>query len=337
MRAFEVLRRGIGRVAEVDAPSPRSDEVVVAVRRAGVCGTDVGLFNGDGARIERARTTYPLRLGHEWAGVVVELGDGVDASWLGRRVIGDTMIGCGHCERCIRGRHQVCADRYEIGVRGGWPGAFAEQLPVPTRALHMLPDGVTDAVGALVEPGGNAVRAVDAALVERGTRMLVIGGGAIGLLTALFADARGAEVTVLGRRPDSLALAGRLGLTTAVGEESVTNRVWDAVVDATDSPDIPAHAADLVEPGGRVVLIGVSVTPSLIDSRVLLHKDVTAVGILGGSAGLDAAIAGYASGAVDPLPLVADTIGLGDLDDLLAGRRERDTASPPKVQVDPAR
>ena len=110
------------------------------------------------------------------------VGDGVDAAWLGRRVTGDTMLGCGHCAPCRSGRQHVCADRFEIGISGGWPGALAEQLPVPVTALQRLPDTVDATLGALVEPGGNALRAVRGAALEPGERLLVLGPGAIGLL-----------------------------------------------------------------------------------------------------------------------------------------------------------
>ena len=149
------------------------------------------------------------------AGTVTELGAGVDPAWLGRRVTGDTMIGCGACPRCLAGRHHVCANRLEIGIRGGFPGALAEQLAVPVKALLALPDAVDDVAGALVEPGGNAVRAVDAAALQPGERLLVLGAGSIGLLIALIARARGIRVQLVGRSARSIAFAASLGFGDA--------------------------------------------------------------------------------------------------------------------------
>ncbi len=159
---------------------------------------------------------YPLRLGHEWCGTVSAVGAGVDESWLGRRTTGDTQLGCGHCHRCLTGRQHVCDDRSEIGLRRGFHGALAEQLAVPVTALLPLPDTVDDVAGALVEPGGNALRAVRAAEVEPGERLLVLGPGTIGLLAARFALAQGCEVHVVGRqRPLARLRDRRSGSTGA--------------------------------------------------------------------------------------------------------------------------
>ena len=100
MRALVITGAGSARVEEVEAPVPGTGEVVVDVRRAGICGTDVELFNGQLAYFAQGKIGFPIRPGHEWCGVVSALGDGVDPGWLGARVTGDTMLGCGHCPRC---------------------------------------------------------------------------------------------------------------------------------------------------------------------------------------------------------------------------------------------
>ena len=162
MKAFVVTAPGASSVLEVDAPVAGPGQAVVDVHRVGVCGTDVEFFTGEMAYLHQGHAHYPLRLGHEWMGVVHSVGDELDAGWVGRRVTGDTMLGCGTCRLCRSGRQHVCPDRFEIGIRGDWPGALAEQLLVPVPALHELPATVDDVAGALVEPGGNAMRAVRA-------------------------------------------------------------------------------------------------------------------------------------------------------------------------------
>jgi threonine dehydrogenase-like Zn-dependent dehydrogenase len=264
--------------------------------------------------------------------VVTATGPGVDESWLGRRVTGDTMIGCGHCRRCLAGRHHVCADRYELGITDGLPGALAEQLAFPAAYLHALPDTVDATLGALVEPGGNALRSVLAAAVSPAERLLVLGTGTIGLLTALLARARGADVHLVGIA-SHLELARDLGFGNTWTRETMPALPWDGVVDASNAAALPALALDLVEPGRRVVYIGLAVTPSTIDTRDLVLKDVTAVGILGASAGLPGTIEAYASGAVDPRPLVAATVGLDEVAAVLAGHRPPGTG--PKIHVNP--
>jgi threonine dehydrogenase-like Zn-dependent dehydrogenase len=329
MRAFVITGPGEASVQEVTPPVPGAGEVVVAVERAGVCGTDMEFYSGEMSYLHTGQASYPIRIGHEWCGTVVELGPGVDPGWLGKRVTGDTMLGCGHCERCLAGRQHLCADRYEIGIRRGWPGALAERLPVPERALLSLPDGVDATLGALVEPGGNALRAVRAAGLAPGERLLVLGPGTIGLLAAFIAAAQGAEVHVLGQTVD---FARKVGVTNAWTAAELPAVRWDAIIDASTGAELPALAVDLVEPGRRVVYIGISERPSPVDSRQLVFKDVTAVGILSGSGGLAGTIDLYASGTVDPRPLVGATVGLAEAADVLAGRPR--TAAP-KIHVDP--
>jgi threonine dehydrogenase-like Zn-dependent dehydrogenase len=335
MRAYVLTGPREGGVQEVPAPTAAAGEVVVDVQRVGVCGTDVEFFTGEMAYLHQGHASYPIRLGHEWAGTVASVGDGVDPAWLGRRVMGDTMLGDGTCRRCRKGYQHVCESRQEVGVRGGRAGALAEQLAVPATSLHTLPDTVDAVLGALVEPGGNAFRAAQAAALAAGDRALVLGPGTIGLLTAMFARAIGAEVQLMGRSEESLAYARSLGFEHVWTEDSLPEQPFDAVIDASNAAHLPALALDLVEPAGRVVYIGLAGSPSHIDTRTLAIKDVTAVGVLSGSPALDATIAAYASGAVDPRPLVAATVGLEQVSAVLAGERPEAAGSGPKIHVSP--
>jgi threonine dehydrogenase-like Zn-dependent dehydrogenase len=337
MRAFLVTESGVGSVQEVPPPVAAPGQVVVDVALVGICGTDIGLFHADADRMKHLRNTFPLRLGHEWCGTVSDIGEGVDPEWLGRRVTGDTMIGCGHCNRCLSGHHYVCEDRFEIGVRRNWPGALAEKLPVPVGSLHSLGDTVNDVMGAMVEPGGNAYRSVAASGAGNGRRVLVLGPGTIGQLCVLFARAAGSAVHVLGLTDDSLELAMSLGATGAWHTEDLPDLGWDAVIDATGAASSPQRAVDLVEPGGRVVFVGIAGEPSPVDSRTLARKDVTAVGILGASLGLAPTIELYASGAVDPQPLVAATVSLDEVASVLGGWKPDPTSARPKILVDPTK
>jgi threonine dehydrogenase-like Zn-dependent dehydrogenase len=306
----------------------------VDVRRAGICGTDAELFTGQLAYFAQGKIGFPIRPGHEWCGVVSAVGAGVPAEWLGVRVTGDTMLGCGRCARCLAGRWHVCADRYEVGIVG-WPGALAERVLVPEQSLHRLPDAIDDLSGALVEPGGNAWRAASAAGAAPGRRVLVCGPGTIGLLTTAFATAAGAEVHVLALDGSRRSLASSFGATGYWTAEDPPPLTYDAVVDGTDDHRVPAFALTLAEPAGRVVFIGVSGAPSLIDSRDLVLGDLTAVGILGASAGLAPAIEHYADGRVDPSGLVDVTVGLSQAAEALAGQISAGSGT--KIHIDPAR
>ena len=337
MRAFVVSGPSDGAVVEVADPVAGAGEVVIDVDRVGLCGTDVELFNGDMAYVEQGVMTYPMRLGHEWSGRVREAGPGVDPQWLGRRVTGDTMIGDGTCRRCLRGYQHVCENRHEVGVRDGRAGALAERVIIPASALHPLPDEVDATVGALVEPGGNAFRAAQATGAAAGDRVLVMGPGTIGSLVALFLRPTGAEVHVMGRSVDDLAFAQSLGFSACWTEQTLPDLPFDAVVDASNAPHLPALALDVVEPGGRVVYIGLAGSASNVDTRTMALKDVTAVGVLSASPGLAATISAYASGEVDPRPLVNATLSLGEAADVLSGRRRPGPGEGPKFHIDPSR
>ena len=335
MRAYVLNGPYDGSVQEVPAPRPGTGEVVVDVERVGVCGTDVEFFTGEMPYLSQGHAAYPIRLGHEWAGLVVEVGAAVDRSWLGRRVVGDTMLGDGTCRRCRRGRPHVCGHRQEVGIRGGRDGALAEQFVAATSSLRALPDTVDAAVGALVEPGASAYRAAEATAAGPGDRVLVIGPGTIGLLVAMFARARGAEVHLAGETSESLAFARSLGFGDAWHEGQVPALAFDAVVDASTGAQVPALGLDLVEPSGVLVCIGLAGRPSTIDTRALVLNDVSVVGILSGSPGIDATIAAYVTGTVDPRPLVAAVVGLDQVGDVLGGRRPAAAGPGPKIHVDP--
>jgi threonine dehydrogenase-like Zn-dependent dehydrogenase len=335
MRAFVVTGPHRSEVREVGDPVPSPGQVVIDIERVGVCGTDVEFFTGEMAYLHQGHAKYPMRLGHEWSGTVSAVADDVDPVWLGRRTTGDTMLGCGTCRRCLHGRPHVCEDRYEVGIRGGFPGALAEQMAMPVTALHPLPGAVDEVAGALVEPGGNALRALRGAAVGPGERVLVLGPGTIGLLVALFAMAQGAEVHILGRSRQSLSFARGLGVHGTWTAWNIPALPFDAVIDASNSPALPARALDLVEPGKRVVYIGLAESPSKIDTRAMVLKDVTAVGILGASSGLAGTIEQYAAGLVNPRSLVAATVGLAEVGDVLAGSRPAGSGDGPKIHVDP--
>ena len=336
MRALVVTAPRKAEVQEVPDPVASAGELLVEVERAGICGTDVELYTGEMAYIEQGFTHFPLRLGHEWTGRVVAVGSADDEGWMGKRVTGDTMLGCGRCEYCRAGHHHVCPDRFEVGIRDGWPGALAERMLVPTRFAFVIPETVSVTAAALAEPAGNSLRAVRAAAIAPGQRVLVLGSGTIGLLAAQFALAEGADVHVAGVREGSLALARSLGVrNTRTLDELTGSDEFDAVIEATSNPAMPARAVHLTKPAGRVVYIGLSSTPSVVDTRALALKDITAVGILSASPGLAGAIEIFASGAVVPDPIVSEVVSLEDVPSRLEGHRGDGSGPGPKVHVDP--
>jgi 2-desacetyl-2-hydroxyethyl bacteriochlorophyllide A dehydrogenase len=334
MRALIIDGTRSASVRSVAVPVAGPGQVVVTVHRVGICGTDVELFTRELPYFEQGKSRFPLCPGHEWCGTVSAVGTGVDPRWVGERVTGDTMLGCGQCDRCASGRHHVCENRSEIGI-AGWPGALAEKLLVPVGSLHRLPAAVDDRAGALVEPGGNAWRAVRAAQAGPGRRLLIWGPGSIGLLATAFAHAAGADVHVVGEDVHREELAKSFGASRYWTMGELPPGTYDAVIDATGDDTVPAQALRFAEPAGQVVYIGLSRKASLIDTREVALNDLTVTGILGASAGLAPAIGHYADGRVDPGPLAQVLVGLDRAAEALVG--QLDPGAGTKIHIDPRR
>lgn len=338
MRALVITGPRQAQVQDVPDPVAAPGQLLVDIERVGICGTDVELFTGEMAYIDQGFTSFPLRLGHEWTGRVAAAGSPEDEGWIGKRVTGDTMLGCGHCEYCQSGNHHVCPNRFEVGVRDGWDGALAERMLIPSKFAYEIPEHVSLTSAALVEPAGNSLRAVRAAALLPGQKLLILGSGTIGLLAALFALADGVEVHVGGVREGSLALARSLGVQHTWQFDELANGrsdEFDAVIEATSNADMPALSVRLTKPAGRVVYVGLSSNPSHIDTREMALKDITAVGVLSASPGLAGAIEGFASGAVAPDAIVSEVISLEDVPSRFEGLRSNNAGPGPKVHVDP--
>ena len=249
------------------------------------------------------------------------------------------MLGCGRCEYCRAGNHHVCPNRDEVGIRDDWAGALAEKVLIPTRFAYEIPEHVSVTAAALVEPGGNSLRAVRAAKIEPGHKVLVLGSGTIGLLAAQFALADGAEVHVGGEREGSLELARSLGVhahlaarrARGLGVRSVRRghrrhqRRHDARAVGAARRSRPAASSTS----------GCRRPRASSTRRDIVFKDITAVGILSASPGLAGAIEAFASGAVVPDAIVSEVIALDEVPSRLEGQRGPDAGPGPKVHVDP--
>ncbi|WP_053227871.1 alcohol dehydrogenase catalytic domain-containing protein [Solirubrobacter soli] len=234
MRAAVYLRGGEVRIEERPVPRPGPGEVLVAMRACGICGSDLLDWYVD----QKA----PAVLGHEPAGVVVES----DVIAAGTRVFIHHHVPCGDCDACRRGHETLCAQFKATRIE---PGGFSELILVPAlnAALDLLPlpDAVSDEAATLIEPLACCVRALDRARVDAGTRLLVVGGGQMGLLLAQAALARGADVTVAEPLPARRELATALGARAVGPEDAPQDRT--VVMLATSAPaawDLALSAAD---------------------------------------------------------------------------------------------
>jgi L-iditol 2-dehydrogenase len=203
-------RPGALELREVPRPTPREGEVIVEVAGASICGSDLHIADWH-PMAQWTRT--PVILGHEFAGVVADIGQGVTDVQPGDRVAVESVIWCGRCPACRAGKTHICVERRLFGIHE--PGGIAEAVAVPQRLLHQLPPSLPADQAALVEPATVAVHAVLLQPPEPGDVVLITGPGPIGLLAGLVARAGGARVLVAGTRADAttrLPTAARLGL-----------------------------------------------------------------------------------------------------------------------------
>lgn len=278
MRAAVVDGPGSFTVREVEAPSPGPGEVLVRVRNCGICGSDLHFYRGE----------FPaapgLVMGHEIAGEVAALGEGVSNVREGDRVAVEPLLVCGRCAFCRSGSCQLCPERKLLGTFA--PGGFAEYVRIPAGMVYPLPDDVPFELGALVEPVAVAVHGLRLVRLEGGERVLVIGGGTIGLVSAAVALAMGAsEVTLAARHRHQRAAAEALGARALdAGDAGAVNAAAvaappDVVVETVGGrADTLNQAVQVVRPGGRISVLGLFTGPVSVNATLLLLKEVLAVG-----------------------------------------------------------
>ncbi len=272
-----------------DLPIPEigSDDVLVKIHKTGICGTDVHIFNWD----EWAQKTIPtpMTIGHEYAGVIAEVGANVRRLKVGQRVSGEGHV-IGMRSRAARGgRYHLDPETRGIGVN--IPGAFAELVRVPAFNIVPLPEDVDDELGAILDPLGNAVHtALTYDLV--GEDVLITGAGPIGIMAGAVARHIGARhVVITDVNPKRLALAAEVAdiLPVDVSKEdlkAVMDRLgmtegFDVALEMSGAPAAFDQLFGSVVTGGRVALLGLPAKPTLVDWNKVIFKQLTLKGIYG--------------------------------------------------------
>lgn len=245
MRVVRLHGSGDTRLSDEDRPVPGEGESLVQVTSVGICGSDLHWFTEGG--IGDAVLSRPLVLGHEMAGVI--RGGPRD----GVRVAIDPAIPCEHCEMCKAGDPNLCPDVIFAG-HGAQDGGMREFLAWPTDRLHPIPDAISDDEGAILEPLGVALHAMDLAHLRMAATVAVVGCGPIGLLLVQLARLAGAtRVLAVEPLPHRLAAAVRLGAEPAADRAPVANVVFEV----SGSDDAVDASLKLARPGARVVLVGI--------------------------------------------------------------------------------
>ena len=318
MRGLTKLAAGPGNVALAERPEPSaaSGHVVLEVVGAGICGTDLHIFDGE------YETAVPVTIGHEVSGEVVEVGQGVDDGWLGARVVSETYFStCGRCEHCRAGRINLCPERQSIGTHVD--GAFAPRLHVPVRNLHRLPDWLDGHVAALAEPLACVCHSLlEPVVVGAGDAVLVTGPGPVGLLAAQVARAAGGRVHVRGRPHDGLRLdAGRaLGFETSTTEDGALEA--DVVLECSGSEAAMAFCLAAARRGGRYVQIGLAGRPVTLPLDLVCFRELTITsGFASTPSSWAKALALLESRSVDLEPLLSAVVPLEEWESAFAATR----------------
>jgi threonine dehydrogenase-like Zn-dependent dehydrogenase len=255
--------------------------VLVRVRNCGVCGSDLHFYRGE------FPSPPAFRMGHEVAGEIAALGEGVSGLSAGQRVAIEPVEVCRACLYCTTGREQLCPERKFLGTM--LPGAFADYILVPAYIVHPLPDGVDFEAGALVEPLAVTVHGLRQVALEFGERVVVLGSGTIGLMAIVAARALGAkEVLATARYPHQAEMARLLGATfvaqagdNAVGElmGALGGRGPEVVVETVGGvANTVNEAIALTQSGGRVSILGIFTNQPQVNATLAVLKEVALIG-----------------------------------------------------------
>lgn len=258
-------------------PTLAPDEVVLQIEAVGICGSDMHAWHGHDPRRKPG-----LVLGHEFVGRIAE--SAAEGFELGTRWTGNPLITCGVCEYCVQGRNNLCADRTMVGMTR--PGAYAEYMSIPAASLVAIPQGMSARIAAMTEPAATAWHAINLSIRSLARPLhecsvLVIGGGAIGMLAALLYRRLGVTRLVV----TELNPKRRATLEKAVGCEVIDPResplqesAFDHVMDAVGAKATRQQALAAIKPGGVVMHVGLQDWASEIDMRKLTLAEITLLG-----------------------------------------------------------
>lgn len=300
---------------EVERPTAGPGEAVVKVGYGGICGSDIMIYLG-----KHPRATPPLILCHEFSGTIVECDDGAFEE--GTRVAINPLLFCGDCYACNSGTPHICENLGLVGI--DQDGGFAEFVTVPLHTIHVLPESISMAQGALVEPLAVAVHAVRASALKVGDVTAVLGAGPVGILTAQVARLAGArKVFVSELSPKRKEIARELGFDVIdVAEQDPV----EVILDATEGVGVPVafdaagvqatvdQTGKIVRVGGQILQVGMPKTPPTVDMTMLLFREITRKPIrVYTDEDVSKAVAIAATGRVDLETPVTHTLPLEEL------------------------
>lgn len=273
----------------VDHPKPElgHNDVLIKIKKTAICGTDMHIYHWD----EWAQNTIPvpMTVGHEYVGVIEEIGQEVKGLEIGDRVSGEGHITCGFCRNCRAGRRHLCRNTTGVGVNR--PGAFGEYLVIPAENAYKIPDDISDEIASILDPFGNAAHtALSFDLV--GEDVLITGAGPIGIMAAAIAKHVGARHVVITDMNDyRLELAKKMGATRTVNVtkeklEDVMSEIgmtegFDVGLEMSGAPPAFESMLNTMNHGGKVAMLGIPSSDMAIDWNQVIFKGLVIKGIYG--------------------------------------------------------
>ena len=279
----------------IDEPKPKvgPKEVLTRVKYSGICATDMAMYDGTLFSGQKDMVRYPVRIGHEWSGVIEEVGSEVVGLKPGDKVVGDDTVPCGDCEFCLSGQYQICPYGRAVGtVKDTWPGAFAEYMLMPSRLVFKIDNNIDLKEAALIEPVGIAFNGLKKGEISVGDVVVVIGTGTIGLAAVGLAKSFGASKTILiGRRDAKLEVGKKMGADVTINattqdvekcvkEHTRMNIGADVVIETSGNVDALRQSFSFMRPGARLSVLGFYeklLDDFEIDKVVLSYIDIKGV------------------------------------------------------------
>lgn len=315
MKAAVLLSPKEIKIEDVPVPQPAKGEALIKVSLVGLCGTDYNVFYG------KRSVNYPLIGGHEIVGKIVEAGEGVEPRRINERVVVEPNYSCGKCYLCLEGNTNICQQRISLGITSD--GGFAEYVSVPQNYLWKIPDELNDEKAVFCEPLSVAVRAVSRATIHSGEYVAIIGAGTIALMALQIVKMANARVLVVTKTDRRLNLARKLGADETIstnnqdllaGVKSFTKRDGcDAVIEMAGTPGAAENAINIVRPGGRIILSGISSEPSTINFSKIVRNEIKIIGSMIYQKEFHTAIEMLKRGEIKTAPLVSHRFKLVDI------------------------
>lgn len=337
MEALVLAGNGTIELLRVPVPTAAFGRVLIKVDFVGICGTDLHLLEGTSHYVQSGLTSYPIRFGHEYAGTVVAVGEGVDVALIGQAVTGDAIVSCGHCPVCKSGRYNVCPDREEVGVKGDFPGAAAEYFSVPSSNVKVVPEGVSARHALLAEPAVTVLNGLEASGLQPGETVAVLGTGTLGMIAIQIAARMGCSVTAIGIEEAGLAEALKHGAVHAYRPELAPSNQFDVVLELSGARSVGSLITRIAAPGGRIVQVGLASGPvDGVSLNSFISKALQLTGVLGGVHLVARALTLIANGVIRPDELIDRVIPADQAIDAFSAMKMPGRARP-KVVLDMSR